>query len=81
MLNHFSPAGIFATPWIVVCQTPLFMGFSRQEDWNGLSFPSPGDLCNPGIEPGSPAFTGSLPSEPAEKPECSVWDKCEGAHY
>ena len=43
-------------PWIVVCQTPLFMEFSRQEYWNGLPFPSPGDLPNPGIEHRCPAL-------------------------
>ena len=41
------------TPWTVACQAPRSMGFSRQEHWSGLSFPSPGDLPNPGIEPGS----------------------------
>ena len=40
-----------ATPWIVACQSPLSMGFSRQEYWRGLSFPSPGDLPDPGIDP------------------------------
>ena len=44
------------TPWTVARQAPLSMGFSRQEYWSGLSFPSPGDLPNPGIEPGSPAL-------------------------
>ena len=46
----------FATPWTVACQAPLSMGFSRQEYWSGLPFPSPGDLPNPGIEPRSPAL-------------------------
>ena len=45
-----------ATPWAVACQAPLSMGFSRQEYWNRLPFPSPVDLPNPGIEPGSPAL-------------------------
>ena len=46
-------------------QAPLSMEFPRQEYWSGLSFPSPGDLLNPGIEPGSPALQAdSLPSEP-----------------
>ena len=46
-------------------QAPPPMGFSRQEYWNGLPFPSPGDLPNPGIEPGSLALQAdSLPSEP-----------------
>ena len=51
------------------CQTPLSMGFPRQEYWSGLPFPSPGDLPNPGIKPWSPAWEAdSLPSEPAGKP-------------
>ena len=45
------------------------MGFSRQEHWSGLPFPSPGDLLHPGIRPGSSALKGgSLPSEPPGKP-------------
>ena len=45
------------------------MGFSRQECWSGLPFPSPGDLPDPGIEPRSPALQAdALPSEPPEKP-------------
>ena len=44
------------------------MEFSRQEYFSGLPFPSPGDLPDPGIEPGSPALTDSLPSEPPGKP-------------
>ena len=53
-----------ATPWTVACQALLSMGFSRQEYWSGLPFPSPGDLPDPGIEPGSPALQAdSLPSE------------------
>ena len=43
-----------ATPWTVALQAPLSMGFSRQEYWRGLPFPSPGDLSYPGIELGSP---------------------------
>ena len=44
------------TAWTVACQAPLSMGFSRQEYWNGLPFPSPGDLLNPEIKTGSPAL-------------------------
>ena len=44
----------FATPWTVVHQAPLSMGFPRQEYWSGLPFPSPGDHPYPGIEPKSP---------------------------
>ena len=52
-------------PWTVAYQAPLSMGFSRQEYWSGLPFPSPGDLPNPGIEPGSPALQAdALPSKP-----------------
>ena len=45
-----------ATPYTIACQAPLSMRFSRQEYWSGLSFPSPGDLPDPGIEPRSPAL-------------------------
>ena len=48
------------------------MGLSRQEFWSGLPFPSPRDLPDPGIEPGSPALQAdSLPYEPPEKPHIS----------
>ena len=45
-----------ATPWAIACQAPLSMGFSRQEYWSGLPFPSPGDLPGPGTELQSPAL-------------------------
>ena len=52
------------TPWTVAHQAPPSMGFSRQEYWSGLPFPSPGDLPDPGIESGSPALQAdSLPTE------------------
>ena len=51
MLSYFSRVRLFVIPWTVVCQAPLSMGFSKQENWNGLPFPSPGDLPHPGIEP------------------------------
>ena len=44
------------TPWTVAPQAPLSLGFSKQEYWSGLPFPSPGDLPDPGIEPESPAL-------------------------
>ena len=47
---------LFVTPWTVAYQASPSMGFSRQEYWSGLSFPSPGDLPDPGIESGSPAL-------------------------
>ena len=53
-------------------QAPLSMGFSRQEYWSGLPYPSPGDLPEPGIEPGSPKEqANSLPSESQGKPNGS----------
>ena len=56
------------TPWTVAHQAPLSMGFSRQEYWSGLPFPSPGDFPNPGTEPRSLALQAdSLPSEPPGK--------------
>ena len=69
LLSHVQ---LFATPWTVAYQAPLSMGFSRQEYWSGLPFPSPGDLPNPGIEPRPPALQAdALPSEPPGKPPCS----------
>ena len=60
---------LFGTPWTVAHQAPLSMGFPRQEYWSGLPFPSPRDLPDPGIEPGSPALeVHSLPPEPPGKP-------------
>ena len=58
---------VFATPWAVACQAPLW-GFSRPEYWSGLSCPPPGNLPNPRIKPKSPALQAdSLPSEPPGK--------------
>ena len=60
---------LFATPWTVAYQAPLSMRFSRQEYWSGLPFPSPGDLPDLGIKPGSPALEAdALTSEPPGKP-------------
>ena len=60
---------LFATPWTVAYQASQSIGFSRQEYWSGLPFPSPGDLPDPGIEPGSPALeSDALTSEPPGKP-------------
>ena len=56
---------LFATPWTVAHQAPPPVGFSRQEYWSRLPFPSPGDLADPGIEPRSPALqANALTSEP-----------------
>ena len=60
---------LFATPWTIAHQAPLSMGFSRQEYCSGLPFPSPGNLPDPGIEPGSPALqVDYLPTESPGKP-------------
>ena len=52
-LSHVDPP---MTPWTIAHQAPLSTGFSRQEYWSGLKFPSPGYLSHPGIKPGSPAL-------------------------
>ena len=52
---------LFVTPWIVACQAPPAMGFSRQEHWSGLPFPSPGELPDPGMEPWSPTLQEERP--------------------
>ena len=63
---------LFATLWTIAHQAPLSMGFSRQEDWSGLAFPSQGHLPDPGIEPRSPALQAdALISEPPGKPASS----------
>jgi len=59
----------FVIPWAVACQPPLSMGFPRQVYWNGLPFPSPGDLPDPGIKLASPALAGIFfTTEPLGKP-------------
>ena len=62
---------LFATPWTIACQAPLSMGFSRQEYWSGLPFPSPGDIPDPGIKLASlmsPALAGRFfITEPPKK--------------
>ena len=65
----FSHVQLFVTPWIVARLTPPSMGFSRQEYWSGLSFPSPRDLPDPGVEPGSSSLEAdALTSDPPGKP-------------
>ena len=63
-VKSLSHVRLLATPW-----APVSMGFSRQEYWSGLPFPSPGGLPDSGIEPGSPALQAdALPSKPPGKP-------------
>ena len=64
-VKSLSMVQLFVTPWTIAHQASLSMEFSRQEYWSGLPFPSPVDLPDPGIKPGSPALQAdSLPSEP-----------------
>ena len=82
---------LFMTPWMVACQAPLSVGFSRQENWSELPFPPPGDLPRPGIEPSSPALAaGFFTTEPPGKLDCSLLGSSErhrpkgsdnGLHY
>ena len=68
-LKSLSRVRLFATLWTIAQQAPQAMGFSRQEYWSELSFPSPGDLPDPGIELRSPALQAdALTSEPPGKP-------------
>ena len=68
---------LLATPWTISNQFPLSMEFFRQEYWSGLSFPMPGDLPNPGTEPGSfasPALAGRFfTTVPPGKPYIYHW--------
>ena len=67
LLSHVQ---LFGIPWSVASQTPLSMGFSRQEYWSGLPFPPPGDLPHPEIKPRSLALQeDSLLSESPGKPQ------------
>ena len=67
-MKSLSRVRLCATPWTVAYQAPLSMGFSKQEYWSGMPFPPPGDLPDPGIDPGSPALQAdALPSEPSGK--------------
>ena len=67
-MKSLNTVRLFATPWTVAHQAPPSMGFSRQEYWSELPFPSPGDLPDPGIKPRSLAFQAdALTSKPPGK--------------
>ena len=67
-MKSLSHVRLFATPWTVAYWAPPSMGFSRQEYWSGMPFPSPEDLSDSGIEPGSPTLQAdTLSSEPPGK--------------
>ena len=73
-VKSLSCVQLFVTPWTVAYQAPWSMEFSRQEDWSGLPFPSPGNPPNPGIEPESPTLQAdALPSEPPGKTRTKEW--------
>ena len=75
-VKSLSRVQLFATPWTVAYHPPLSMGFSRQQYWSGLPFPSPTDLPDPGMEPRSPALqTDALQSEPPGKSILLNWVK------
>ena len=75
-VQPLSRVQLFATPRTVAYQAPPSMGFSKQECWSGLPFPSPGDLPDPGIEPRSPALQAdALPSEPPCSSYLFTWTK------
>ena len=68
-VKSLSRVRLFVTPWTVAYQAPQSTEFSRKEYWSGLPFPSPGDLPNLGMEPGSPTLQAdALLSEPPGKP-------------
>ena len=78
VLSSFGRIQLCATLWSIACQAPLSMGFPRKEHWSGLSFPPPGDLPNPRIEPVSPEAPALqadfffLITEPPGKTWCRV---------
>ena len=68
-VKSLSRVQLFVIPWTAAHQAPLSMGFSRQEYWSGLPFPSPEDLSDPGIKPRSLALQAdALTSEPPGRP-------------
>ena len=74
--NYTTACPPLCFPWTVARQAPLSVGFPRHEYWSGLPCPSPGDLPDPGIEPGSPALkANSLLSEPPQKQWRQIMDK------
>ena len=74
-VKSLSRVQLFATPWTIANQAYTSIGFSRQGYWSGLPFPSPGDLPDPGVEPGSPALEAdALTSEPPGKPQ-EYWNE------
>ena len=81
-VKTLSRVRLFATPRTVAHQAPPSVGFSRQEYWSGIPFPSPEDLPNPGIELGSPTSqTDNLSSEPPGKSHGERQDTTDSSNY
>ena len=71
-MKSLSRVQLFVTPWIAAYHAPPSVGFSRQEYWSGLPFPSPGDFPNTGIKPGSPTLQAdTLPGKLRFQPQIS----------
>ena len=81
MFSYFSCVWLFVTPWTIACQAPLSMELSRQEYWNGLPCPPPGDLPDAGFEPESPmspALQGdTLPLSHQGRPDKITLNSCK----
>ena len=73
-MKSLSHVRLFVTPWTVAYQAPPSMGFSRQEYWSGLPFPSPGDLPDPGIKPRSPALEADALTSELEVDNLDSWE-------
>ena len=88
VVYSLSSVQLFTTPWTVALQAPLPMGFCRQEYWNWLPFPHPGDLPSPGIKPVSPALQADSlllnyqvsPSRPRACASGSFWTYAKIPH-
>ena len=81
-VKSLSQVRLFVTPWTVAYQALPSMGFSRQRYWNGLPFPSSGDLPDPRIKPGTPALQAdALPSEPPGKLVCHIRSEQKDSYY
>ena len=76
VFSHRVMSNSFLTPWTVVCQAPLSMGFPKQEYWSGFAILSPRDLPDPGIKPTFPALVGGfLTTEPPGKPSVLLYSR------
>ena len=82
VLSRFGHVWLFVTPWTVAHQAPLSMEFSRQKYFSGLTFPSPGNLPDPGIELRSPIlWVDSLLTEPPGKPSWNTYGRFNEKPY